>query len=72
MTTRGHGSPRSWAACARSETEVSVNGGRDSYRAVAAQARADAERARPKVAALIADSVLTAHVGALLWRMIPR
>ena len=46
--------------------EVARNGGRDAYRAVAAQARADAERARPKVPVLVADPALAAHVEARL------
>lgn len=42
--------------------EVARNGGRHAYRAVAAQARASAERARPKVARLVASPCLAAHV----------
>ena len=42
--------------------EVARNGGADHYRAVAAQARADAERARPKVPCLVASPGLAAHV----------
>jgi len=42
--------------------EVNRNGGRASYSATAAQARADAQRARPKLAKLETDPVLAAHV----------
>lgn len=46
--------------------EVNRNGGREVYEAVAAQARADAMRARPKVSVLASDPVLAAHVEARL------
>jgi len=42
--------------------EINRNSGRHGYSAVAAQARADAARARPKRAKLEADPVLAAHV----------
>lgn len=42
--------------------EVNRNGGRDLYRAVAAQDRADVQRSRPKVPTLVGDRVLAAHV----------
>ena len=44
--------------------EVNRNGGRDHYRAVAADRRAERKRARPKVSVLEADPVLAAHVEA--------
>lgn len=46
--------------------EVARNGGRDVYRAAAAQARADRGLARPKVACLIGLPLLAAHVEARL------
>ena len=46
--------------------EINSNGGRDRCRAVAAQARADRARARPKVPVLVGDPVLAAHVEARL------
>ncbi len=46
--------------------EVARNGGRDAYRAVAAQQRAEAHRARPKVPVLVASPGLAAHVEARL------
>lgn len=46
--------------------EVNRNGGRDRYRAGAAQARADAMRSRPKTSVLAADPALAAHVEARL------
>lgn len=46
--------------------EVNRNGGRALYRAVDAQARADAQRARPKTPILEKDPVLAAHVEARL------
>lgn len=46
--------------------EINRNGGRVRYAAIAAQARADAERARPKVPKLVADPALAAHVTARL------
>ena len=46
--------------------EVTRNGGRDRYRAVAAQARADAQRARPKATRFESDPVLAGHVEARL------
>ena len=46
--------------------EINSNGGRHGYSAVAAQARAEARRARPKLAKLEADPVLAAHVTARL------
>ncbi len=46
--------------------EVGRNGGRGTYRAVEAQVRADAARARPKVRCLVADPMLAAHVTARL------
>lgn len=42
--------------------EVSRNGGRDVYNAVAAQERADVRRSRPKVAVLVADPTLAGYV----------
>lgn len=42
--------------------EIRRNGGRATYSAVAAQRRADEQRARPKVPRLVADPVLAAHV----------
>jgi IS30 family transposase len=42
--------------------EIGRNGGRGRYSAVRAQARADEQRARPKVPKLIGDSALAAHV----------
>ncbi|MEO6627015.1 MAG: IS30 family transposase [Aquihabitans sp.] len=42
--------------------EVHRNGGRGSYRATAANKRADEQRARPKTAKLLADSALSWHV----------
>lgn len=46
--------------------EISRNGGRSDYSATAAQARSDAQRARPKVPKLVADPALAAHVTARL------
>lgn len=46
--------------------EIARNGGRAGYRATAAQSRADAERARPKVPKLARDAALAAHVQARL------
>lgn len=46
--------------------EISRNGGRSAYAAIAAQARADAQRRRPKTPKLIADPQLAAHVTARL------
>ena len=46
--------------------EISRNGGRGVYSAVAAQARAEAQRARPKVPKLLGDPMLAAHVEARL------
>jgi IS30 family transposase len=46
--------------------ELSRNGGRGRYRAAAAQARADAERARPNTPILVARPDLAAHVEARL------
>jgi len=46
--------------------EVARNGGRDHYRAVAAQTRADGECPRPKATRLESDPVLAAHVEARL------
>lgn len=42
--------------------ELNRNGGRVLYTAVAAQARTDSRRQRPKTAKLVADPVLAAHV----------
>jgi IS30 family transposase len=42
--------------------EVNRNGGRDAYRATAAEKQADERRARPKIAKLIADPELKWHV----------
>ena len=42
--------------------EIARNGGRDAYRAVDAQARADVQRARPKTPILVARPDLAAHV----------
>lgn len=42
--------------------EINRNGGRQKYSAVAAQARADQKRCRPKVPKLVADRVLAAEV----------
>lgn len=42
--------------------EINRNGGRALYSAVAAQARAAAQRARPKTSKFEADPVLAAHV----------
>jgi len=47
-------------------SEVNRNGGRAVYRAVDAQARADAHRSRPKTPILQKDPVLAAHVQARL------
>jgi IS30 family transposase len=46
--------------------EVARNGGRDDYRATAAQDRAEQQRLRPKAPKLVADPVLAAHVTARL------
>ena len=46
--------------------EVTRNGGRDVYKAVAAQARADKALGRPKFAVLVAYPALAAHVTARL------
>ena len=46
--------------------EVARNGGRDAYRAVTAQQRADSERARPKTPLLAARPDLAAHIEARL------
>jgi IS30 family transposase len=46
--------------------EIARNGGRDAYSATTAQARADAQRARPKQAKLAADEALAVHVTARL------
>lgn len=46
--------------------EISRNGGRGGYVAVAAQSRADGERGRTKIPRLVADPVLAAHVTARL------
>ena len=46
--------------------ELARNGGRCGYRAAAAQARADRQRSRPKVPALLAAPELGAHVAARL------
>ncbi len=46
--------------------EITRNGGRAGYSAIAAQARADAQRVRPKKPKLVADPVLAAHVTARL------
>ena len=47
-------------------SEINRNGGRAGYSAVAAQARADEHRQRPKEPKLAADPVLAAHVTARL------
>jgi IS30 family transposase len=46
--------------------EVARNGGRNAYRATDAQARADVQRARPKIPILVARPALAAHVEARL------
>jgi IS30 family transposase len=46
--------------------EINRNGGRDRYRAMASQRRADRERARPKLSVFERDPVLAAHVEARL------
>ena len=46
--------------------ELARNGGRVSYTAAGAQARAEQQRARPKTPKLVADPVLAAHVTARL------
>jgi transposase, IS30 family len=51
--------------CTISE-EINRNGGREAYSATAAQARAEAQRHRPKAPKLVADPVLAAHVTARL------
>ena len=47
-------------------TEVARNGGRELYRAVSAQARADAVRSGPKAPGFESDRALAAHVEARL------
>jgi len=46
--------------------EITRNGGRGAYSAVAAQSRADEQRRRPKTPILLADPTLCAHVTARL------